>query len=548
MDDDLWTDILQAFEQEAGEHPASKPEGWELCLLARVAASRLESTKSVRKTLAKRIERLLLAAEPRLDDCRGVLARGLGNAIELSAPIQEARRLVSRSLTSRSRSPRRESLRQAHTLLEKAGSAWKNQPDAVEVAANLLSAGEALSLEEISARTLVAVACAAYRNPLRMEATRKNWPRKSLRKLIFQNCRKQSDIDQATLGPPAFFPVGNAAGRFEALQAARTDGLCPEGELRLLFIGARSCIVDCLRLSLRSELPVVLLPLIAAAAKSILDTGQSQSRNAMQLLSCYQYCAWAADSNVLKNWWTAWMTEGCDCPEVHSLIKSVFMAGEHSEVLSALNVPCLEASWNPFEAQAALRYEKESTTPRQAICLAFKGSLRLQLTAIATGTGKRSLPAGGRKLAMVFCYGLQLMDGYAQRNAVARTRVSPVEARQFDRVFTSNVADHVGVPALALALAPLGGELLVCLSNNLRALDLSGDIKALFLKMHGITLEAVFVFFLLSAFARKMWTLFVSAGIAALGQMVTHFADAWPTEFEAFASPAIKLCIAYVRY
>ena len=167
MDDDLWTDILQAFEQEAGEHPASKPEGWELCLLARVAASRLESTKSVRKTLAKRIERLLLAAEPRLDDCRGVLARGLGNAIELSAPIQEARRLVSRSLTSRSRSPRRESLRQAHTLLEKAGSAWKNQPDAVEVAANLLSAGEALSLEEISARTLVAVACAAYRNPLR---------------------------------------------------------------------------------------------------------------------------------------------------------------------------------------------------------------------------------------------------------------------------------------------------------------------------------------------------------------------------------------------
>ena len=29
------------------------------------------------------------------------------------------------------------------------------------------------------------------------------------------------------------------------------------------------------------ELPVVLLPLIAAAAKSILDTGQSQSRNAM---------------------------------------------------------------------------------------------------------------------------------------------------------------------------------------------------------------------------------------------------------------------------
>ncbi|CAE7785282.1 unnamed protein product [Symbiodinium sp. CCMP2592] len=148
MDEDLWTDILHAFEQEAGEPPASKPEGWELCLLARVAANRLESTKSLRKTVAKRIERLLLAAEPSLDDCRGVLARGVGNVFELSAPIQEARRLVSRSLTSRSRSPRRECLRQAHALLENAGSAWKNQPDAVEVAAKLLSAGEALSLLE----------------------------------------------------------------------------------------------------------------------------------------------------------------------------------------------------------------------------------------------------------------------------------------------------------------------------------------------------------------------------------------------------------------
>ena len=52
-------------------------------------------------------------------------------------------------------------------------------------------------------------------------------------------------------------------------------------------------------------------------------------------------------------------------------------------------------------------------------------------------------------------------------------------------------------------------------------------------------------------------------GIAALGQMVKHFADAWPMEFEsqkrvpvssdlveslsqsqAFASPAIKLCLS----
>eukprot|EP00439_Symbiodinium_sp_Y106_P012708 s6258_g1.t2 len=178
MDEDLWTDILHAFEQEAGEPPASKPEGWELCLLARVAANHLESTKSLRKTVAKRIERLLLAAEPRLDDCRGVLARGLGNVFELSAPIQEA-----------------------HALLENAGSAWKNQHDAVEVAAKLLSAGEALSfLEDGGDPQELAEEVAA----------------------------------PATLGPPAFFPVGNAAGRFGAL----TDGLAPEGELRLLFIGA----------------------------------------------------------------------------------------------------------------------------------------------------------------------------------------------------------------------------------------------------------------------------------------------------------------------
>ena len=66
-----------------------------------------------------------------------------------------------------------------------------------------------------------------------------------------------------------------------------------------------------------------------------------------ELLSRYLYRAWAADSNalfefsggpateraissrceVLKRWWTAWMTAGCDCPEVHSLIHLVFMAG-----------------------------------------------------------------------------------------------------------------------------------------------------------------------------------------------------------------------------
>ena len=49
--------------------------------------------------------------------------------------------------------------------------------------------------------------------------------------------RAKLSVAQATLGPPAFFPVGNAAGRFEALQAARI-GAAPAAVFREVSVGA----------------------------------------------------------------------------------------------------------------------------------------------------------------------------------------------------------------------------------------------------------------------------------------------------------------------
>ena len=143
IDDKLWANILQAFEQEAGEPPSTQPEGWELCLLARVAGECLGDAKRA----AKRMERLLLAEGPNLDGCREVLNR---ERINLSQLVTRAKELVSRSLTSRSRSPRRrrEWLRQAQAALDSAGGAWKNRACGVDVAAEILSAGRSLSQDQ----------------------------------------------------------------------------------------------------------------------------------------------------------------------------------------------------------------------------------------------------------------------------------------------------------------------------------------------------------------------------------------------------------------
>ena len=138
MDDRLWSEILKDFDEQAGEPPAAQPEGWELCLLARTASQRLGCAKS----LAKKIEGLLLAEGPSLDGCRELLRQGLAPVI---APVEEARELVSRSMISRSRSPRRrQCLQQAHAILRKADIAWKRHARAADVATTLLAAGRAL--------------------------------------------------------------------------------------------------------------------------------------------------------------------------------------------------------------------------------------------------------------------------------------------------------------------------------------------------------------------------------------------------------------------
>ncbi|CAE8627276.1 unnamed protein product [Polarella glacialis] len=87
-----------------------------------------------------------------------------------------------------------------------------------------------------------------------------------------------------------------------------------------------------------------------------------------------------------------------------------------------------------------------------------------------------------------------LEPGHAKCEFVAGDCLTLPEkvAGGFHRIFTSNVADHVGVPALALGLGPLlveEGQLRASLSNNLRALCSSGDAHSLFPKLHGVSLE-----------------------------------------------------------
>ena len=52
-----------------------------------------------------------------------------------------------------------------------------------------------------------------------------------------------------------------------------------------------------------------------------------------------------------------------------------------------------------------------------------------------------------------------------------------LQENSFHRIFTSNVADHVGLPSLILALGPLlcqDGRMTTCLNNNVKALDFNG--------------------------------------------------------------------------
>eukprot|EP00439_Symbiodinium_sp_Y106_P047966 s4494_g6.t1 len=260
------------------------------------------------------------------------------------------------------------------------------------------------------------------------------------------------------------------------------------------------------------ELPAVLLPLIAAAAKNILDTGNC----------CHAICT------VLKRWWTAWMTAGNTAGrgdaelDVQETLTSE--AEDLRQVLQASPGECEDCKMREEVLQLFARQGIPSVDnitllhpaahlfynlyrekkPPEGWQEAGDGVLLWpELDAeFDPDQGQPSrgeyLRACGALLPRFLSVMAEISDGWFQRQRVSWSCIAcdclalPVnlKGRQFDRVFSSNVADHVGVPALALALAPLGGELQVCLSNNLRALDVSGDIKSLFLKMHGVTLEA----------------------------------------------------------
>ena len=139
MDEATRSDVLRAFEEEAGEPPAQRPEGWELCLLARLASRRTGRG-------AKKLERLLLGKATTLQECLDLLQQALApappaalSALSALPEVEEAKELL--GAAARSRSPRRD-LRRAGEALRRAGPL--RTPSAADAAASLLAAGRSL--------------------------------------------------------------------------------------------------------------------------------------------------------------------------------------------------------------------------------------------------------------------------------------------------------------------------------------------------------------------------------------------------------------------
>ncbi|CAE8684826.1 unnamed protein product [Polarella glacialis] len=545
MDAALWTRVLDLFKEEAGDLPSEEPEGWEHCLLARLAARELG-----RPSCAKKVERLLLQKGQTLADCRRLVGEAAGLSTEgqggLKPPasckkaeadvlvkeaqdaVAEASDGIARTVRSRSRSRRKAALLRARSALQRPEVCLRGSPQAAATAASLLSASQQLRRNQ----TLPAVATTE-------QAVSSN---------VGSLCLGLSA--PACLGPPAFFPVGNAAGRFEPL----TRGLLVDRP-RLLFVGisdprhllaalpdlpksqvscvlndlnAETCARNAIILGLLGgtgprgprvlaafvlwwmhDLPASILPLLAGVAHAAAAGG-----------AC---CP--ATSAVLRQWASVWSSAG----KLSSSRSTELVArSDLQEVISNVDL----------QACGLLQAADEFLHVDGEVCLNFTANITLQhqLARLdyglhaghvtptgweAAGDGVLLWPESvepdefdpdvGQPPRAVYLLALSrllprfvaicsaaaegwLEPGHAKCEFVAGDCLTLPEkvAGGFHRIFTSNVADHVGVPALALGLGPLlveEGQLRASLSNNLRALCSSGDAHSLFPKLHGVSLE-----------------------------------------------------------
>ncbi|CAK9084069.1 unnamed protein product [Durusdinium trenchii] len=430
MDDATWSALLDTCARTAGDPLSECPEGWELCLLAKVAAQRFGL--SVRK-----LEMVLLEAET-LEQSRQILHAALPKTTdieELLARAERDPRGAERRVT-RSRSRRRQVLGAARAKL---AALRVEHPAAVQVGeltGRLLLAGKELLRAGDS--SVGAAALPAQFTSLRAPVS---------------------------VGPPAFFPVGNAAGRFLPL-TSDLSALEP----RLLFVGL-------------SDLRHLFVALEA------LEGGTRQ---------------------VLQKWIQQWRSDaGFTGTELQEVLQTADLSqSDLAEAAEAFaHAPCV-FNLTLQHTSARLQYNLHSG---QAVPSGWQdagdGVLlwpplpedeEFDPDAGAPGRAEylgaltKLLPRSAQALAALAPWGGSLRWSVRAGDCLALRWSGKT---RFERVFTSNVADHVGVVNLVVALVPVlevpDGRLEVCLSNNLKALDLQGDIFSLFPKLYNLTVEEV---------------------------------------------------------
>ena len=481
MDDATWCALLETCARRAGDPLSEPPESWELCLLAKVASKRFGV--AVRKLESQLLE-----------------AKSLAHGREILEEILPKTSHIEEILTTlpRSRSPRRRHLLNAKEALKQIP---RSSVEFGRLTEKLLLAGKATANE------------AGAELPRRF---------RSLRAPV-------------SLGPPAFFPVGNAAGRFsepltlglevaepdllfvgisdprhlftslEALDSLKTSKVrcvlndlnaetCARNALILELLEGRSLdlaqrILTIFALWWLHELPLKALPLLCQAAKRA--QGHSCSKT----------------EEVLKKWIQTWdAPHSYNGSELQQIVSKADLAKSNLEVAKSFTLDeavvsnitlrhdaarlyynlhsgfCVPDGWEEAGDGVLLwpnldeseEFDPDEGTPSEADYLAALAKLLPRFMSTLSSLAEWSFKVKWRCVAGD-CLSVELPG-------------------PFHRIFTSNVADHVGVVNLVLALVPLlheDGKMQICLSNNLKALDFNGDIFSLFPKLYNLTVETL---------------------------------------------------------
>jgi len=565
MDTATWLRVLAKFEAETGDAPSEQLEGWELSVLARLASKEAGERK---RLAVEKTERLLLSCEGQsVEACHATLQRRFPPAPQLATEeLRELQGLVAacasqadsssvdvHNIRSRSRSPRSctahsQKLQHARGRLQAAMGA--SQPP------------YAAALTEVAARLLRA----AYQT--------------EIRDTVQSASRNAGLRAPACLGPPAFFPVGNTAGRHPPISQGMEGG-DEAMQPRLLFVGLSD---PRHMLAALQELPHAARPVFVAndlnavtsarnaLIMALLSHGEETAPRARRLLAAF--CLWwshelpkvllpilvrcaaaqaaavvgtarrccSATSQVLRDWAAAWDTaalpatpqETQDLQEVLSALGRLDRYDLVDLITDALQGGCVDnvtlqhpaarldyglyhersapEGWNaagdgvllwpepPTEEEFSTTNLGQAQPPRAEYVAALATLLPRFFDAVEP-LAEHWLESGHLDCRFLAGDCLELPRTLAAvmeppEPASASSATGSSSSRGFHRVYTSNVADHVGLPALAKSMGVLlegggRGMLSFSLSNNLRALDRQGDVASLIQKLHGASLNAV---------------------------------------------------------